>query len=341
MDPQTIANEPSFRTVPVGVYGDLFRTRMAPLVGFGIRGMIWYQGEQNSQYPTAFAYRRYFESLIKGYRQIWNMGDFPFFYVQLANWYPKQIKPMDTCAFAEIRESQRLSLTTRNTSMASAIDIGEAGTIHPHNKRDVGLRLALPAKALVYGMEMEYSGPLFESMEIEGDKTRIHFTHLGDGLMTPNGAPLKGFAIAGSDKKFVWGRAQIEKGTVIVRSSEIAHPVFVRYAFAFNPIGNLYNSAGLPASPFRSESEQLPQTQRLFEIPPISASPIANAWGSSMTVFDPIGRKIYGKRTFGSDAEILDFARALSITSKIYLIKMLSEDGRAIQSRKMVNLGSW
>ena len=269
------------------------------------------------------------------------MGDFPFFYVQLANWYPKQIKPMDTCAFAEIRESQRLSLTTRNTSMASAIDIGEAGTIHPHNKRDVGLRLALPAKALVYGMEMEYSGPLFESMEIEGDKTRIHFTHLGDGLMTPNGAPLKGFAIAGSDKKFVWGRAQIEKGTVIVRSSEIAHPVFVRYAFAFNPIGNLYNSAGLPASPFRSESEQLPQTQRLFEIPPISASPIANAWGSSMTVFDPIGRKIYGKRTFGSDAEILDFARALSITSKIYLIKMLSEDGRAIQSRKMVNLGSW
>ncbi len=229
----------------------LFNAMVNPLVPYAMRGAIWYQGESNA--GRAKAYRAVLSTLIGDWRARWGQGDFPFYIVQLANYLQPPAQPVDD-TWANLRESQSVAARQiPNAGLAVAIDIGEAGDIHPRNKRDVGHRLALNAFARVYGRQVEYSGPLYEAMEVEGKTIRLTFSHLAGGLAA-KGGPLKQFAIAGADKKFVWAEARIEGDTVVVSSPEVAEPAAVRYAWAANPEGcNLYNGAGLPASPFRTD----------------------------------------------------------------------------------------
>ena len=223
---------------------------IAPLIPYAIRGTIWYQGESNVF--RAYQYRRLFPEMIRSWREAWGEGDFPFLFVQLANFNAK------TDRWPELREAQTMALSLPHTGMALAVDIGEAEDIHPKNKQEVGRRLALAARALVYGEKLVYSGPLYRSMEIKGNKCYVSFDHLGDGLMIRGGDTLAGFVIAGEDRKFVPAKAEIEGGRVAVWSDEVAKPVAVRYAWEDNPEGaNLYNRVGgeavLPASPFRTD----------------------------------------------------------------------------------------
>jgi sialate O-acetylesterase len=165
---------------------------------------------------------------------------------------PEKPEPSDS-AWAELREAQTLTLSLSNTGMAVIIDIGDAKDIHPKNKQDVGHRLALNALSMAYGRSMTFSGPLYQSMENVGDKIRVKFRYSQEGLITKNNEPLKGFAIAGEDKKFVWANANIEGDSVIVWSDKVTKPMAVRYAWADNPVCNLYNKSELPASPFRTD----------------------------------------------------------------------------------------
>jgi sialate O-acetylesterase len=331
----------------------LFNGMIAPLIPYGIAGAIWYQGESNAD--QAKQYRTLFPTMIRDWRTRWNQGDFPFGFVQLANFQEQQLLPSDG-GWAGLREAQLMTLSLPKTGMASAIDVGESYSIHPTNKQEVGRRLALWALATVYGQDGEYSGPLYDSMSTEGNKIRLRFTHLGGGLMaqdnssrfaaevlprpgplssqfdvlqtaglaadapvvynaqkvltrregaqiiasidaklaanndanlettqlaegsdrakvkgalndlrrvlapqiaelkTPNGDHLRGFAIAGADGQWIWGDAAIEGDTVVVSSPQVSTPVAVRYSWANNPNGNLYNKVGLPASPFRTDT---------------------------------------------------------------------------------------
>jgi sialate O-acetylesterase len=231
---------------PTGLYNGM----LAPLMPYGIRGAIWYQGEANAD--RAHQYRKLFPAMIKCWRDKWGQGDFPFLYVQLANYMAVNPEPADS-EWAELREAQLMTLAQPNTGMAVIIDIGEANNIHPRNKQDVGRRLALWALAKTYGRDVVYSGPTYQLMAVEGNKAVLHFQHVGGGLVAKGGEPLKGFAIAGADHKFVWADAKIEGDTVVVSSPQVAEPVAVRYAWANNPVCNLYNKEGLPASPFRAD----------------------------------------------------------------------------------------
>jgi sialate O-acetylesterase len=224
---------------------------IAPLIPYGIQGAIWYQGESNAS--RAYQYRKLFPIMIKSWRKSWGLGDFPFGFVQLANFRAIKDEPAES-DWAELREAQTMTLGLPNTGMAVIIDIGEADDIHPRNKQDVGKRLALWALAKTYGHRVDYSGPMYSSMEIKGDTVTLHFDHVGDGLVAKGGGPLKGFAVAGSDRQFVWADAAIKGGKVVVRSDAVKQPVAVRYAWADNPVCNLYNEAGLPASPFRTDT---------------------------------------------------------------------------------------
>jgi sialate O-acetylesterase len=226
----------------------LYNAMIAPLVPFAIRGVIWYQGESNA--GRAYQYRTLFPTMIRDWRSAWN-SNFPFYFVQLANWHANKAEP-DESDWAELREAQMMTLREPQTGMAVIIDVGDAIELHPRNKLDVGRRLAAWALAGTYGQKVTPSGPLFERYSIEGDKVRIHFKY-GAGLKTSDGGPVKGFAIAGEDRRFVWADARIEGDTVIVSSSKISMPVAVRYGWADNPVANLYNRAGLPASPFRTD----------------------------------------------------------------------------------------
>jgi sialate O-acetylesterase len=228
----------------------LYNAMIAPLIPYAIRGAIWYQGESNAN--RAYQYRWLFSALIRDWRAAWGVGDFPFLFVQLANYRAPQPEPGES-AWAELREAQLHALRTPNTAMAVAIDLGEADRIHPSNKQDVGARLALAARRQVYGEAILAWGPLYDSMSLEGDGIRLHFRSPTGGLVAKGGDPLTGFAIAGEDRKFAWASARIEGDTVRVRHPGIARPVAVRYAWADNPVCNLYNSAGLPASPFRTD----------------------------------------------------------------------------------------
>lgn len=228
----------------------LFNAMIKPLVPYGLKGAIWYQGESNA--TRAFQYRSLFPAMIADWRAQWGQGDFPFLYVQLANFMPVEPEPGPS-AWAELREAQLMTLKTPNTGMATIIDIGEADNIHPQNKQDVGRRLSLWARHLG-GETLEYSGPLYASHTVEGSAMRVKFSEVGSGLKTPDGGPLKGFAIAGADQKFVWAEARIEGDTVVVSSAAVPQPKAVRYAWANNPVCNLYNQAGLPASPFRTDT---------------------------------------------------------------------------------------
>jgi sialate O-acetylesterase len=222
---------------------------LAPLLNYTIKGVIWYQGESNT--IRANSYQKEFTTLINDWRSKWKQGDFPFLYVQLSNYMKAHDKPTES-DWAVLRESQTNSLTVPNTAMAVTIDIGEWNDIHPLNKKDVGKRLALAAEKIAYNQDIEYSGPVYKSMKIKGDKIILSFTHADNGLMA-KGEELKEFAIAGADGKFVWAKAKIEGNKVIVWNDAVASPVSVRYAWADNPEhANLYNVEGLPAVPFRT-----------------------------------------------------------------------------------------
>ena len=229
----------------------LFNAMLHPLIPYAIRGAIWYQGESNA--GRAYQYQTLFPTMIKDWRAHWGQGDFPFLFVQLANFKPLQTEPQED-DWAELREAQLMTLSLPNTGMASAIDIGDADDIHPKNKQEVGRRLALNALHLAYGKNIVYSGPIYKSMKIEGNKIRLYFDHIGEGLEAKNDKVLKGFTIAGDDKHFFWADAEIEGETIVVSRSGLDKPVAVRYAWAANPVGNLYNKDGLPASPFRTDS---------------------------------------------------------------------------------------
>ena len=224
---------------------------IAPLIRFPIRGAIWYQGESNE--GRAWQYRKLLPAMIADWRKAWGQGDFPFYIVQLANFGPAPVVPSES-AWAELREAQ--SLTARNVpncGQAVAIDIGDAKDIHPKNKQDAGKRLSLIARAQAYGEKIVSSGPVYESMKVDGNHVVLNFKEVGGGLVAKGGA-LKQFAIAGADKKFVWADAVITGNTVVVSSASVTNPVAVRYAWAGNPEGcNLYNTEDLPASPFRTD----------------------------------------------------------------------------------------
>ena len=228
----------------------LYNGMIAPLLPFAIKGAIWYQGESNAD--RAYQYRELLPVMIRDWRQRFGVGDFPFYIVQLAGFTASQPQPREN-DWAELREAQAFTARrVRNCGLAVAIDLGEANDIHPKNKRDVGVRLALNALARTYGKKVEYSGPWYKSMKLENGAILLRFEHAGSGLVAKGGM-LKGFALAGDDKKFVWADAKIDGQTVVVSSPQVPRPAAVRYGWDSNPICNLYNGAGLPAVPFRTD----------------------------------------------------------------------------------------
>ncbi len=228
----------------------LHNAMLAPLAPFSIRGVIWYQGESNAS--RAYQYRSLFPALIQDWRALWDRDDLPFYFVQLANFMAVEAEPGES-EWAELREAQLATLSVPGTGMAVAIDVGDAEDIHPKDKQAVGNRLARIALNRVYGRPIVHSGPIYHAMKLEGGRVRVSFDHAAGGLEARHGA-LKGFAVAGEDRRFHWARAIIEQDSVLAWSPEVASPVAVRYAWASNPVCNLYNSAGLPASPFRTDT---------------------------------------------------------------------------------------
>jgi sialate O-acetylesterase len=228
----------------------LYNAMVAPLIPYTIKGFCWYQGESNT--GRAQEYTRLQPAMVADWRSRWKQGDLPFLYVQLPNFMDANYLPAES-QWADFRFAQLSCLSVPRSAMAVAIDLGEWNDLHPDNKKDVGERLALAALNLAYGEKNIYSGPLYRSATIEGNKIRISFTHTGSGLIANDGGELSEFAIAGADKKFVWAKATIEGEQVIVWNDTIATPKYVRYAWADNPVNpNLYNKEGLPASPFQT-----------------------------------------------------------------------------------------
>lgn len=242
----------------------LFNGMINPLIPYAIKGAIWYQGESNE--GTCVEYATLFPAMIGDWRKRWEQGDFPFLFVQLPNFQAYRA-PGDSThdRWAVLRESQAKALALPNTGMAVTIDIGDPDNIHPRDKIDVGARLALVARHVVYGENIVYTGPTFDSLKVEGRKIRLAFKNVGGGLVmgvppwTPDGKPvpppaaLTGFEIAGQDRKWISAEAVIDGASVVVSGPQVASPVAVRYGWANNPSCNLYNKEGLPASPFRTD----------------------------------------------------------------------------------------
>jgi sialate O-acetylesterase len=258
---------PAIPATPDGGWSSMYNAMIHPIVRFPIKGALWYQGESNG--GEGVTYYDKMRALIGGWRKQWGQGNSPFYFVQLANFQAVTEDPAGGNGWAKLREAQTKSLTIPNTGMAVIIDtvpFAERDDIHPKNKYDVGMRLALWALGRDYGQkQMEVSGPLFKAIKIEGGKARLTFDHTGTGLMVGKkegrvpavenkGAKLKSFAIAGADKKWFWAEAVLEGRIVTVSSPDVKEPVAVRYAYQMNPDGaNLYNREGLPASPFRTD----------------------------------------------------------------------------------------
>lgn len=244
----------------------LYNAMIAPLIPYAIEGATWYQGESNASVDGARIYNTLFPAMITDWRTRWGEGDFPFLFVQLANFMKRDDVPTDN-GWPRLREAQLNTLKLPNTGMAVIIDIGQENDIHPRDKMDVGHRLALWAEKMVFGKSVVYSGPLYDAMKVEGNKIRVSFKSVGSGLTiaaAPSTQPsvepekplseIKGFAIAGADKKWVWANAKIDGDSVVVWSDNVKDPVAVRYAWGNNPVCNLYNKEGLPASPFRTDN---------------------------------------------------------------------------------------
>ena len=258
-----LASVPKRPVDPASPYrlAGLYNGMISPLVPYAIRGVIWYQGESDA--PRAHLYRRVFPNMIRDWRDNWNransrQGPFPFLFVQLANFNEQTTQPREH-TWAELREAQAMTLGVPATGMATAIDIGEADDIHPRDKMEVARRLALVARARVYGERgVEYSGPVYrkESMKLlDNAHVRLRFDHATGGLVARGDGGLKGFALAGADRTFHWAdEATIKGNTVVLRSSAVPKPVAVRYAWDGNPEATLYNGAGLPAPPFRTDT---------------------------------------------------------------------------------------
>jgi sialate O-acetylesterase len=232
---------------------NLYNGMIAPLIPYAIRGAIWYQGERNARtIETAKRYRIQMPKLIEDWRGRWG-SDFAFGIVQLPNFKQRKNDPGTHTAWAVMRESMLKSLAVDHTGLAITIDVGEAKNIHPKDKQSVGLRLAHWALADVYGSKIVASGPLLQSSEIQGGKLVLTFRHAGDRLQVRGGGPVKGFAIAGADRKWHWAQAEIIGDRVTVSHPDVQRPMAVRYAWGDNPDCNLVNSADLPASPFRTD----------------------------------------------------------------------------------------
>lgn len=245
-----IPAEPNFsaQNEPTGLY----KTMVAPVLPYAIKGVLWYQGETNSHKPHE--YEQLLKALIADWRNKWAMPDLPFIYAQLPNFMEVDYSPAES-NWAILREGQRRTLSVPNTAMAVGIDAGEWNDIHPLDKQTIGKRLALAAQKLAYkDAKLVASGPAFESAKVEGNQIRISFTSTGSGLVAKGSNALKHFAIAGADKKFSWATATIEGNQVLVSSAQVPSPMYVRYAWADNPaFANLYNKEGLPASPFKTD----------------------------------------------------------------------------------------
>lgn len=242
---KTVVNHQS----PLALYNGMIH----PLVPFAIKGAIWYQGESNN--GEGMMYYEKMKALIGGWRSVWKNPDMPFLFVQLAPYnYTKGRPDADPTPLAGIWEAQTAALSIPNTGMAVTVDIGNVNDIHPKNKQDVGKRLALWALAKNYGKTgLVYSGPLYKEMKVDGNKVRLSFEHVGSGLVSRDDKPLSNFTIAGEDNKFVEAKAEIDGGTVVVSSDEVAKPVAVRFAWNQMAEPNLSNKEGLPASPFRTD----------------------------------------------------------------------------------------
>lgn len=256
---------------PHGSPSQLFNAMINPIIPYAIQGAIWYQGEANG--GRGWQYRQAFPALITDWRSRWDRGDFPFYFCQLASYMKKADQPSES-GWAELREAQSMTLKLPNTGQAVLIDIGEEEDIHPKKKKEAADRLSLIAFANVYDKDVAYSGPVYDSMKVEGDKVRVSFKEASGGLVAKElpktyppktGAPevplvlpspdseIQGFAICGEDKKWVWADAKIDGSDVVVWSKSVPKPVAVRYAWANNPTCNLYNGRDLPASPFRTD----------------------------------------------------------------------------------------
>ena len=231
---------------------NLFNGVLHPIIGYGIRGAIWYQGESNA--GRAYQYRSLFPLMINTWRKHWQQGDFPFYWVQLADFKQEAPEPRDS-AWAELREAQSMALSLTNTGQAVIIDAGEGRDIHPRDKETVANRLARIALARDYGVEMAWQSPSYDSMRIDGNAVSIQLKHVSaGGLHTFDVYEVMGFEIAGEDQKFVWAEAKLEgKNKVTVSSPQVPKPVAVRYAWGDNPVVNLQDRNGLPLTPFRTD----------------------------------------------------------------------------------------
>ena len=240
--PRNTYDDPNWSTV-------LYNAMINPLVPYAVKGAIWYQGCSNTD--RAFQYRDLMTLMIEDWRKAWGY-DFPFYITQISSWMDHQTQPEES-SWAELREAQAIAAdVTANTGLAVTTDIGDALDIHPKNKQEVGRRLALQALNKTYGMSVECSGPVYAGHEVDGNVIRIRFASVGKGLVAKDGK-LEGFTIAGADRKFHWAEAKIVGDCVEVHCAEVERPLAVRYAWANNPVGNLFNAAGLPAGPFRTD----------------------------------------------------------------------------------------
>ena len=233
--------------------GNIYNGVLSSHIGYGIRGAIWYQGESNA--GRAYQYRKLFPLMISQWRSDWKQGDFPFYWVQLADYQPETSDPSSESAWAELREAQTMTMKALpKTGQAVIVDIGEGKDIHPKNKVDVGRRLARWALANEYGVPVPYRSPEYASMTEADGKITLKFDYLDKGWRPFDVAEPRGFAIAGEDKKFVWAKAEIKKdNTIAVWSPDVEKPVAVRYAWSNNPVCNMFSLSGLPLTPFRTD----------------------------------------------------------------------------------------